>query len=426
MINSGKLVCRHLVVKIASRCNLNCSYCYMYNMGDNTYKNQPKFMSKEVITALLNEVKNHCDEHELDEFTFVFHGGEPLLASPKLYDFFVTSVAEILPPAIKVNFKLQTNGILITKAWCELFEKLNIGIGISLDGDKKENDRYRLDHKGNGSFDAVMKGYQTAQTYLKNKPGIVTFINTGTDPLTTYDFLKSIGIGYVDFILPDATHNTPRWDSMFESQTPYADWLIKIFDLWFFEKGQKPKIRFFETIMMLILGRGTEEGNDALGVGNHQVLVIETDGGIEPIDSLKVCGNGFTKINANILTSSISEAFDKELAQLCNLSHKLLCKQCINCPVKNICGGGYLAHRFSNEMGFNNPSIYCNDLMKLITHIQNVVFNEIPAQLLEEFDLKLVRYEQAQLMIKQEIVSSVEPEWSNYLEGFRTKSKKYA
>ncbi|WP_082468397.1 radical SAM protein [Pedobacter sp. R20-19] len=425
MVNTGKLICKHLVIKIASRCNLNCSYCYMYNMGDSTYKNQPKFMSKEVILSTIKEVKNHCIENDLDEFTFVFHGGEPLLASPKLYEFFVNNTKEILPEGIKTNFKLQTNGMLITKAWCELFEKLNIGIGISLDGDKNENDKYRLDHKGNGSFDAIIKGYATANTYLNNKPGIVTFINIGTNPLTTYNFLKSIEIGYVDFILPDGTHNTPRWDSLLESQTPYADWLIKIFDLWFLEKGQKPKIRFFETIMMLILGRGTDEGNDALGVGSHQVLVIETDGGIEPIDSLKVCGNGFTKINANILTSKISDAFDKELAQLCNLSHKLLCKQCMNCPVKNICGGGYLAHRFSNKNGFNNPSIYCNDLLKLITHIQNVVFGEIPTHLFEELNLQLVRYEEAQLMIEQKNAISGEPEWTDYLMGFRNKSHKY-
>lgn len=383
-------------------------------------------MSKEVILALLNEVKCHCSEHNLDEFTFVFHGGEPLLASPKLYEFFVNSTKEILQPGIKVNLKLQTNGMLITKAWCELFEKLNIGIGISLDGDKKENDKYRLDHQGNGSFDAIMKGYQNAQTYLRNKPGLVTFINVGNDPLLTYSFLKSINIGYVDFILPDGTHNTPRWDSLFESSTPYADWLIKIFDLWFFEKGPKPKIRFFETIMMLILGRGTDEGNDALGTGSHQVLVIETDGGIEPIDSLKVCGDGFTKINANVLTSKISDAFDKELAQICNLSHKMLCKQCLNCPVQNVCGGGYLAHRFSNEMGFNNPSIYCKDLMKLITHIQNVVFDEIPGHLLQEFGLTPVKYHQAQSIIEKRSLSSAEPEWADYLMAFGTKNKKYA
>ena len=46
----------NLVVKVASRCNLNCTYCYVYNMGDNSYKLQPKFMSIETIKKI-NEFK---------------------------------------------------------------------------------------------------------------------------------------------------------------------------------------------------------------------------------------------------------------------------------------------------------------------------------------------------------------------------------
>ena len=34
------------VVKVASRCNLDCTYCYEYNLGDDTWKHQPRFMEK--------------------------------------------------------------------------------------------------------------------------------------------------------------------------------------------------------------------------------------------------------------------------------------------------------------------------------------------------------------------------------------------
>ena len=53
---SATLQCRNLLLKVVSRCNLNCTYCYMYNGGDETYKKQPKFMSDEVVDALLGEV----------------------------------------------------------------------------------------------------------------------------------------------------------------------------------------------------------------------------------------------------------------------------------------------------------------------------------------------------------------------------------
>ena len=58
----------NLVVKVASRCNLNCTYCYVYNMGDESYKKQPKFMSEEVIKNLFLRIKAHCDKHKLKGF----------------------------------------------------------------------------------------------------------------------------------------------------------------------------------------------------------------------------------------------------------------------------------------------------------------------------------------------------------------------
>ncbi len=47
-----------LAIKVASRCNLNCSYCFMYNLGDTTYKNQPKFMSTETVDTYIEKTKN--------------------------------------------------------------------------------------------------------------------------------------------------------------------------------------------------------------------------------------------------------------------------------------------------------------------------------------------------------------------------------
>ena len=34
-----------LIVKFASPCNLNCTYCYEYNTGDDSWKKKPKFIS---------------------------------------------------------------------------------------------------------------------------------------------------------------------------------------------------------------------------------------------------------------------------------------------------------------------------------------------------------------------------------------------
>ena len=61
-----------LILKVASRCNLNCSYCFMYNLGDTTYKQQPKFMSYQLVDKILDKTKQYILRYEKKEFSFIF------------------------------------------------------------------------------------------------------------------------------------------------------------------------------------------------------------------------------------------------------------------------------------------------------------------------------------------------------------------
>ncbi|WP_431243753.1 4Fe-4S cluster-binding domain-containing protein [Flavobacterium sp. P21] len=81
----------NLVIKVASLCNLNCNYCYVYNMGDKSYKKQPKFMSQEIVEAILTKVKKNCLENNLESFLIIFHGGEPLLTGIDFYVNFINT-----------------------------------------------------------------------------------------------------------------------------------------------------------------------------------------------------------------------------------------------------------------------------------------------------------------------------------------------
>src|SRR5580693_6073961 len=67
------------VVKVASRCNLNCSYCYMYNLADQTYRGQPAVMSGAVTAAMARRIASHASRHGVPSVHVILHGGEPLL-----------------------------------------------------------------------------------------------------------------------------------------------------------------------------------------------------------------------------------------------------------------------------------------------------------------------------------------------------------
>lgn len=55
------------------------------------------------------------------------------------------------------------------------------------------------------------------------------------------------------------------------------------------------------------------------------------------------------------------------------LSWKNLPNKCKKCIYSNICGGGSLPHRYSNESEFNNPTVYCGEMYALIQHAKDVM-----------------------------------------------------
>lgn len=422
-INKYNIRCTEAVVKIASRCNINCTYCYMYNQGDETYKNQPKIMEKLTYINLFKKVKIHYLKESIPSFHFIIHGGEPLLAGKKNIFDFIKKAKYILLPEIQPTFSVQTNGILIDEEWCSIFKELNINIGISLDGPKIINDQYRIDHKGKGTYDKVVKGINILQ---KNdiQSGILSVININSKPLETYEHIKSLGIDNIDFLFPESNHDTlPEGieNNSLHRETPYADWLINLFDLWFEDKN-KLDIRFFKFSILLLLGDNVQF--DYIGRSTNDIIVIETDGGIEPVDSLKICGDSFTKINFNIMSNSISEALQAPLNKMYNLSKKIVAKQCKVCPLLEICGGGYLPHRYSSSNGFNNPSIYCADLIKLYTHIQQRVMHQFSTAQLESLGgIKIYDIESVIKEIKtglDSISGNTYCDQENYLESFKS------
>lgn len=396
----------------------------MYNMGDVSYITQPKIMSSDTVGAVIDSVYNHCKEHSIEEFLFGFHGGEPLLAGKNFIKSFVKKCSQKFKnEQIRIYFTIQTNGTLLSDEWCKLLSDLNVHIGISIDGNKNENDKFRVDHSGRGSYDRVVKGIENLKKFntFNKQVEILSVINIATDPIDCYNHMKSLGVKKLDFLLPYFTYDSfgvvpSEINSNQNVKTIYGDWLIKLFDAWVLEEPNKRvNVRLFDGIISSILGN--EFPADLLGEYYNELLVIETDGGIEAVDALKICGNNFTKTGKNILRNSINDALETKLANLYFLSHKKLCSRCQSCPIRGVCGGGYLPHRYSSKNGFNNPSIFCHDLLKLITHIQTFLLKNIPRKIWESLDITPLSYNEALKIIERTSVSEFE-DYSLELESF--------
>jgi uncharacterized protein len=168
-----------------------------------------------------------------------------------------------------------------------------------------------------------------------------------------------------------------------------------LFNAWWDDPDKsKPDIIYFTDFIQALLGY--KRSDESFGDSENTVLVIETNGDIETSTALKSCGDGFTKENNNISNVPIEMAIKKsELIQLFVNSHKILCDECRQCPIVEICGGGRVNERYSELNGFNNPSIYCKDIKLVISHIQNMMLENISSNDLNKLGLELLKWDEA-------------------------------
>lgn len=370
---------RQFCVKIHSRCDLSCDYCYIYEMADQSWREQPRRMSLDVAGETAASIGEHARTHKIPEITLILHGGEPLLAGPELIWKLVTETRKQAGQAVRVDVGVQTNGVGLTESFLRLFRELGVHVGISLDGAQESHDRHRRFASGRGSFDAVRAGIERLRDdrFRHLFSGLLCTIDLNNDPVATYEALADFVPPHVDFLLPHGTWDAPPpGRSPDPSQTPYGDWLVAIFDHWY--RAPRTRIRLFEDIIHLLLGRTSSY--ESVGLSPVRVVIIETDGSIEQVDSLKAVRHGAARTGLHVSRDSLDAALVTPGVAARQIGIKGLSAQCRMCPIHRVCGGGLYAHRYRSGTGFANPSVYCADLMRLIWHIRAVLQADIDAR----------------------------------------------
>jgi uncharacterized protein len=370
---------RDLVLKIHQRCNLACDYCYVYTQADQSWRRRPAVMSEEIWRATIANLDRHVRAHRLPAVRVILHGGEPLLFGTVRLERLVTELRAGLPSGCAVEVGLQTNGVLLSEAMVTSLRTSGVSVGVSVDGTAADHDRHRVTRRGRGSFAAV----QAALELLcrpENRSvyaGLLCTVSPETDPQASYDQLVAFDPPSIDFLLPHA-----NWDdrphSPGTSPTPYADWLIAVFDRWY-GVDDAIRVRLFDDIIGLLIG--APSGSEQVGLSPSAVLVIESDGAIEQVDALKsaypeACATGLDVRH---------DSFDDALADPGIIARQIgwaaLPAQCHECPVFTACGGGHYAHRYNRPTGFRNPTVYCDDMKRLIHHIRRRVSLDVEQRL---------------------------------------------
>ncbi|UXA17726.1 radical SAM protein [Mycobacterium sp. SMC-4] len=359
-----------IVLKVVSACNLDCSYCYVYHAKDNGYRERPGLLSDELIGLLITRINEYGAVRPHHRMGVCLHGGEPLLMGPERLRSLVERLRSEAGPALG-SLNVQTNATLIDREWAKLLKELRISVSVSLDGPPDINDVARVDHMGRGSAtrtEAGIRHLMDAGVHV----AVLSVVRPGENGAETYHYLRSLGVTDFDFLLPDVTHDDWRTQFGTYGPTPVADYLLPALTAWLAENDPSVSVRLFADMFRLILG--DSGGTDAFGGGPMHYAIVESDGSIQANDALRVCEATLNHTGLNIAT----HGFD-DLRHSSPLARALFegaippPRKCGTCPELLTCGGGYMPHRYSREHGFDNPSVWCADIVKLFGHMRAVV-----------------------------------------------------
>ena len=88
---------QQFILKIHSRCNLSCSYCYVYEMADQAWRELPRLMSPAITEMVAKRIDEHAQGHHLSSVDVILHGGEPLLAGTRQDEKEVVGIVMLVP-----------------------------------------------------------------------------------------------------------------------------------------------------------------------------------------------------------------------------------------------------------------------------------------------------------------------------------------
>jgi len=353
---------RHMHATIkpgGAACNLECTYCY--------YLDKQRLLGHRagrMDDALLEKlIADYIQSQDVEEIAFTWHGGEPTLLGLDFFEKVVSLQARHTPPGRRVSNDLQTNGTLLSEAWCAFLAENRFLVGLSVDGPRHLHDLYRRTRDGSSSGEAVL----AASRRLKQHGvpfGTLTTVNriNATRPLDVYRFLRDeIGSSSMQFIpcvepnrfeeiapghhsadaLAEVGSPTGRPGHAHSTVTSWSvdpdDWgrfLCAIFDEWAAKDVARVKVNLFETMIAQLNGRPALICTSSPFCGKN--VAVEHDGRVYSCDHFVYPEHEIGRIGERSIGEIVFSRAQLEfgLAKCNSLS-----RRCKECDHLNLCWG---------------------------------------------------------------------------------------
>lgn len=358
---------------VGDSCNFACTYCY-YLQRDQAPNRHQRRWSFTFTKRVLSDIAEFEHSRGHNTASVTWHGGEPLLLGLDWYKR-VFEFQSTLPTKFKNSF--QTNGSLLSADWCNFLKENGIPIGISLDGPEHVHDFHRITRKGGGTFQRVLRAIDLCQTFEVNF-GVLCVVTKQSVPYVDeiLDFFLSHGILNFDF-LPAYALSSRIGAYTDEINVPpdlFARFMKRVFD-WYLQKDD-PSIRI-RTICSLIERLLGGEGLVCTmgGACCGSFLTIEVSGDVSFCDDYNA---GVFPSLGNISAIQLQEIINSKEFAAARTRAMLRLQKCVDCNVREICGGGCPRHW--NEQG----SYFCAYYKDLYSYAYERLHSILQSALEEE------------------------------------------
>jgi uncharacterized protein len=339
-----------LLIKPASAvCNLDCAYCFYLDREADPYSALPgRRMTDETLERLVDTYLFYSYPNS----TFAFQGGEPTLAGPEFYEKLVKLQHQYGRSGSVAN-AMQTNGVLLSDRWCELFKQYNWLIGISIDGPEAIHDRYRYNKQGAGTWRKVMNGVELLKKHRVefNVLCVVSQANAGR-AAEIYRYFRSLGIEHIQYIPLSEFDGLGQPLPFTITPEQYGLFLCETFDLWWPER-RKVRIRYFDNIAEAVAGQ--KPGTCTMHETCDSYVVVEFNGDVYPCDFFVEKEWKLGNVNFDSWSEIARKQRRNQFAAKKTIAHP----ECQACEYQAICHGGCPKHRRDPHRSFEDLDYFC-------------------------------------------------------------------
>jgi uncharacterized protein len=190
-----------LVLNVTSKCNLSCGYCYEY--GEDKIveaKTKPRFMNEATAKQSVDFLFTEAGDSPSVNLTFF--GGETLMNFKMLQSALAYARERGVALGKEVNASLTTNATLLREEIIDWIVANDVGVTVSIDGAREQQDKFRTFSNGMGSYDIMLPNIKSLLARHRRRPvgARVTLTGQNLDVASIYQHLfDEIGFWEVGF-----------------------------------------------------------------------------------------------------------------------------------------------------------------------------------------------------------------------------------